>query len=378
LENTCRELLDICLRGGDWSPDLLDRALAANEGREFLSVVVERLGDLFEPRLCAVYDQLFRDVIRHIAPELVPRIRPAGTAGRLPANASYVYVLSRVTLGADVAVTSVLLDAAKRRYPEAKIVFVGPHKNYELFEADPRITHLPAPYARSGALRERLAASAALWIHDGIVLDSDSRLSQLGVLSICEPAKYFWFESRAYGGEGLGRLPDLAARWAKEILGVEGARAYVAPLASTEPKVDITVSLGVGDNTAKRLGDNFEKDLLCLLASAGGSILVDKGASEEEHRRVDAALKPGMLTHDGAFAPFAARIVTSKLFVGYDSAAGHVASASGVPLISIASGFASDRAAARWRPNGTVHTGDAQNILGGVKHVLASLRPKIC
>jgi hypothetical protein len=29
-----------------------------------------------------------------------------------------VFVLSRVTLGADVAVTSVLLDAAKRRFPK--------------------------------------------------------------------------------------------------------------------------------------------------------------------------------------------------------------------------------------------------------------------
>jgi hypothetical protein len=375
LENTCSELLDICLRGGQWSTDLLDRALAVNEGREFLSVVVERLGDLFEPPLCSVYDRLFRDLIRHIAPELVPRIRPMGAAGRLPVDASRIYVLSRVTLGADVAVTSVLLDAAKRRYPEAEIFFVGPRKNYELLEADTRIAHLPAPYARSGALRERLAASAALWIEDGIVLDSDSRLSQLGALSVCKRANYFWFESRAYGGDGLGRLPDLASQWAQEVLGVQGARAYAAPLASAEPKVDITVSLGVGDNPAKRLGDNFEKELLCLLASTGASILVDKGGSEEERQRVEAALQPGMLTHDGAFAPFASRIITSKLFVGYDSAAGHVASACGVPLISIASGFASDRAAARWRPNGIILTGDAENVLGGVKRVLASLRP---
>jgi ADP-heptose:LPS heptosyltransferase len=272
-------------------------------------------------------------------------------------------------------VTSVLLDAAKRRYPEAEIIFVGPRKNYELFEADPRIAHLPAPYARSGALRERLAASAALWIEDGIVLDSDSRLSQLGVLSVCEEANYFRFESRACGGEGLGRLPDLASQWVQEILGEEGARAYAAPLASADPKVDITVSLGVGDNPAKRLGDNFEKELLCRLASTGASILVDKGGSEEERQRVEAALQPGMLTHDGAFAPFASRIITSKLFVGYDSAAGHVASACDVPLISIVSGFASERAAARWRPKGTVLSGDAENILGGVKRVLTSLRP---
>jgi ADP-heptose:LPS heptosyltransferase len=61
-----------------------------------------------------------------------------------------------------------------------------------------------------------------------------------------------------------------------------------------------------------------------------------------------------MRTHDGAFAPFAAQIARSKLFVGYDSAGGHVASACGVPLISIAKGFVSERMAARWRPNGIV------------------------
>lgn len=377
MENTCNELLDICLRGGEWSPDLLDRALAVKEGRAFLSIVVERLGDLFEARLCDVYDRLFRDVIHRIAPELVPRIRTAGPGSRLAADAGRVYVLSRVTLGADVAVTSVLLDAAKRRYSDAQIFFVGPRKNYELFEADPRITHLPAPYARSGALRERLAASAALWIDDGIVLDSDSRLSQLGVLSLCDESRYLWFESRACGGDGLGRLPDLASAWAKEILAVEGSRPYIAPLPSTLPPADITVSLGVGDNPAKRIGGDFEKELLLLLASTGASILVDKGGSDEERQRVEAALQPGMFTHDGAFAPFAARIADSKLFVGYDSAAGHVASACGVPLVSIASGFASGRAASRWRPNGTVLNGDAKNILGGVEHVLASLRPAI-
>jgi ADP-heptose:LPS heptosyltransferase len=91
-----------------------------------------------------------------------------------------VYVLSRITLGADVAVTSVLLDAAKRRYPDAEIVFVAPRKNYELFQADPRVRHLPAPYPRGGMLMERLRASASLWFDDGPVIDPDSRLTQLG------------------------------------------------------------------------------------------------------------------------------------------------------------------------------------------------------
>ncbi len=354
--NTCNELLEYCLRGEPWPDDLLRRALAVDDGRAFLSVVVERLGDLFEPKLCHTYDRLFTEAILLTARELVPRIRKSTSPAAPPLSASRVYVLSRITLGADVAVTSVLMDAAKRRYSNAEILFVGPRKSYELFEADPRIKHHPAPYARSGALKDRLQASASLWFEDGIVIDPDSRLSQLGLISVCEEYNYFHFPSRAYGGDSYDPLPTLAARWAREVFGIEGARPYVVPLTSPEPPSDITISLGVGENDAKRLSDEQERHLLAALAEAGASILVDKGGSAEERERVERALLPGMRTHDGPFAPFASQIARSKLFVGYDSAGGHVASASGVPLISIAKGFVSERMAARWRPNGIVLT----------------------
>jgi hypothetical protein len=353
LGNTCKELLEYCLRGEQWPDDLFGRALAIDDGRAFLSIVVERLGDLFEPRLCETYDRLFTQAILRTTPELALRMRePAEHA--VPDITSRVYVLSRVTLGADVAVTSVLLDAAKRRYPNAEIVFVGPQKSYELFEADSRVTHRLAPYARSGALKDRLRASANLWLDDGIVIDPDSRLSQLGLLSVCDEHNYFHFPSRAYGGEGTQPLAKLAAKWAHQVFGVEGAKSYVAPMHSAEPPADITISLGVGENDSKRLNDAQERDLLRTLADTGASILIDKGGSTEERERVERVLLPGMRTHEGTFAPFAAQIATSKLFVGYDSAGGHVASACGVPLISIAKGFVSERMAARWRPDGMV------------------------
>ncbi|HTD43178.1 MAG TPA: hypothetical protein VK687_03315 [Bryobacteraceae bacterium] len=359
MENICSELLEYCLRGEPWPDELLDRALAVDQGRALLSIVVERLGDLFEPRLCDTYERLFTQVIERVCPDLRRRIRRANKPCAPPRSADRVYVLSRVTLGADVAVTSVLMDAAKRRYPNAELVFVGPRKSYELFEADARVRHRPAPYARSGTLVERLRASAALRLEDGIVIDSDSRLTQLGLISVCDERDYFFFPSRAYPGE---RLPDIAATWALEVFGVEGARPYIAPLPSTEPPADITVSLGVGENPAKRVDDDFERELLHRLVGTGASVLVDKGGSAEEHERVERALLPGIRAHDGAFAPFAAQIARSKLYVGYDSAGGHVASACGIPLISIARGFVSERAAARWRPQGFVVDGDVGQV----------------
>jgi hypothetical protein len=375
LENTCRELLDRCLTGLVWSADLLDRALAVDDGREFLSVVVERLADLFEPRLCDIYVDLFTDVIEVAAPQLVPRTRRLTTFPPSPESTDRVYFLSRVTLGADVAITSVLMDAAKKRYPDAEVLFVGPQKNYELFAADARVKHFPAPYSRGGSLKDRLAATAALWIENGIVIDPDSRLTQLGMITVCPAENYHFFNSRASGKDGNDRLPDLAAQWAKGVFGVENAKPYVAPSPVSGPAAEITVSLGVGENTAKRVDDQFETELLRLLGESGESVLVDLGGSDEERARVTKALQPGMRTHDGAFAPFAAEIVRSKLFVGYDSAAGHVASASGVPVISIARGFANERMAARWRPLGDVVKGNDPDILSQIKALLSKHRP---
>lgn len=369
-ESTCSGLLDRCLRGEPWGEAQLRAAIDEDQGRAFLSIVVERLGDLFEPRLCDVYAELFPRVIQLTYPELLPRVRRAKPPGRAPDSVERIYVLSRVTLGADVAVTSVVLDAAKKRYPDAEILFVGPRKNYELFEADPRVQYFAAPYPRSSSLRDRLAASAALWIEDGLVIDPDSRLSQLGLIRVCDDANYLFFDSRSYGGDGMDRLPDLAAQWARETLGVEHASPYIASAPIAGEPVDITVSLGVGENLNKRIGGDFERQLLRELAATGASILVDKGAGAEERARVESALQPGVRTHDGAFAPFAAQIARSRLFVGYDSAGGHVASAAGVPVISIATGFASERMLARWRPLGTVIRGDSADVLGEVRRTL--------
>jgi ADP-heptose:LPS heptosyltransferase len=372
---SCAELLDCCLGGRLWTPALLDRAILADEGRTLLSVVVERLGDLFEPRLCETYDRLFTETIARVAPDLMPRVRPAPAAALPPENPGNIYVLSRVTLGADIAVTSVLMDAVKQRYPNAQIHFVGSRKSFELFEADERIRHFPAPYARSGSLAERLRASASLWFDHGMVLDPDSRLTQLGLIRVCNDRNYFFFPSRSFGGGSDDRLPDLAARWAHDVFAVKNVKPYIAPLAVNGSPADIAVSLGVGENGAKRIGDTFERDLLQALSDTGASVLVDKGGSEEESARVERALPPGMRTHDGAFAAFAAQIARSKLFVGYDSAGGHVASACGVPLISIAKGFVSARSAARWRPKGVIIDGGSTNALEAVKAALQQFEP---
>jgi ADP-heptose:LPS heptosyltransferase len=271
-----------------------------------------------------------------------------------------VFVLSRVTLGADVAVTSVLLDAAKQRFPNAQIVFVGPPKNYELFAADPRISHAAISYVR-GTLQDRLAVhpdlEALLSPDDALVIDSDSRLTQLGLLPVCSEDRYHLFESRAYGGVTEASLPQLAAAWAEETFGVTGAKPYIALAGEPAHRGVIAISFGVGENPAKRIPDPFEEDLLALLAESGAEICIDKGAGGEEAARVEHAVaRSGVRATfwEGSFAGFAAIIAAARLYVGYDSAGQHVASATGVPLVSIFAGFPSPRMFHRWRPNGNV------------------------
>jgi ADP-heptose:LPS heptosyltransferase len=364
-----QQLLVCCLEGERWPDGLLDKLVTPDCSDALFRVVVERLADLFEPRLCEVYAEMFSRVLARAtgeleAAELVSRYGDVRKPRPIAIEPKIVFVLSRVTLGADVAITSVLLDAAKRRFPNARIVLVGSRKSWELFAGDPRIEHAPVTYLRSGSVRERLASWPELkelfGSRDSIVIDPDSRLTQLGLLPVCPDDRYRFFESRAYGGDGHNALPELAALWARATLEVEGIAPWIAPAQSTEipGRPLITMSFGVGENQAKRIADPFEERLVQRAAQSGAYLLIDQGAGGEEAGRVERAIARSGAPPErvrsflGPFAAFASAIAQSDLYIGYDSAGQHVAAACGVPLISIFAGFPSPRFLARWRPWG--------------------------
>ena len=384
-----QEILDACLRERTWPArtldDLIERALddedpftATAATRALFGIVIEKLGDLFEPALCDVYARLFAYVISRALPEynardLLIRYGHIRQVRRFSGGqVDRVFVLSRVTLGADIAVTSVALAAAKLRFPEAEICLVGPAKNAELFAADPRITPISVMYGRSSLLRDRLLAAAELRIAvdelGSIVIDPDSRLTQLGLIPVCDDSRYYFFESRAYGGELEATLPQLTAAWLSEVFDVDSVRAYVAPLRQ-DKIAPVTVSWGVGENANKRIGDSFEHDVLAALLDKGYSVLLDRGAGGEEAARVDALVQrlgsPERLhIHEGSYASFASHILQSRLYVGYDSAGQHVAAAGDIPLVSIFNGYACERMLSRWRPvsdSARVIAADADN-----------------
>ena len=362
-DGLARELLRHCLDGTPWPEELLDHLLEGERSISLLRIVIERLADLFEPRLCRVYAELMSEAISRIiptlhAPHLVERYQRVSKPRMLdrnPASIANVFVLSRVTLGADVAITSVILDAAKKKLPHSAIYFVGPVKSWELFAGDSQLKCLPMVYGRGGTLQDRLAIwpalSESVSLPNSIIIDPDSRLTQLGLLPICREEDYYFFESRSYGGHRSDSLTTLAQHWVAETFGVRDARPYICPGLEAAP-VATTVSFGVGENPAKRIDDAFEREVLKILPQP---ILIDKGAGGEEAERVERAVaKAGVPDRfwEGSFAGFAAHIARSKLYLGYDSAGGHVAAACGVPLVSIFAGFASERMLQRWQPTG--------------------------
>jgi hypothetical protein len=368
LENTsvellAQELLAHCLESRPWPEHLLENLLTQGGDGALFRVVVERLADLFEPRLCRVYAELFSEVIakrtglhaEHLCARY-ERIRKPRVFDRDPLSIENVFVLSRVTLGADVAITSVILDAAKQRFPNAAIWFAGPKKSWELFAADPRLKHLPIAYGRGGTIDERLSVwpqlREATCLLNSIVIDPDSRLTQLGLLPICREEDYYFFESRSYEAESGDPLTVLATRWVENTFGVSHVHPYISTQFSGV-EFATTVSIGVGENPAKRVPDPFEEELLRRLPRP---ILIDKGAGGEEAERVERAVSNagsnGITMWDGSFAGFAAHIQRSKLYVGYDSAGGHVAATCGVPMIGVFAGEVCERMFQRWRPSG--------------------------
>ena len=395
-------------------------------------LIVEALGDRFEPIACALYIHFFSRVIdycrclpqgRRLDDRLsafglkneedvlrrAERIRGASLPPDHPtAKVKKVLVLSRVTLGADVAVTSVVLSRMKRVFENAEILLVGSAKPASLFASDPRVGVLRFEYDRAASLLERLTSWAQLAEVVGaevkdlaseeyVVVDPDSRLTQLGLLPITkDDASYYFFESRSYQSPGAESLAQLTGRWLSDLFGDAEQTDY--PYVSLSPDDrDLgslarrtaggrlaAVNLGVGDNPAKRRDDSFEERLLFALLKAGYTVLLDRGAGEQEIERATqltdrlqsagkvigsitatGCLPGDVITWQGSLSGFGGLIAAADLYVGYDSAGGHLAAALGVEGIDIFVGAACNRMVARWQPWGprpagvvAVHEGD--------------------
>ncbi len=354
-----------------------DRELAVAAAKALIRTVVEEMSDRFSPELSGCYVEIFTRAIAsvmHSFSDGFLRQRYADLCGS-PARAlaggppENVIVLSRITLGADIAVTSVFLNALRRRFPGATLWFAGSAKNFELFTGLPNVRHWPIAYPRAGTLAERFSVVRGL---DGAfddpgtwLMDPDSRITQLGLLPAAPLRSTLFFESRSAAPESSESLSAIASGWCAEHLGIADSRPEIALGSPDRLSGDasagrggICVSLGVGNNEAKRLSGRFEAQLLRTLADTGRRLWIDSGAGDEEAEAVHTAVAasgaaPGRVEIlRGSFADFCRVIQTAGLYVGYDSAGQHAAAAMGVPAITLFKGFANERMLHRWQPRG--------------------------
>lgn len=388
------------LLAGEKVPDaacdlLVERAVscdpleAKEASRQLFRDIVEPLADRFEPQFSTRYVQFFTAVLERLEgrPEFqrfndrlsASRSREKSAELPTPASPRRCLVLSRVTLGADVAVTSVVLDGLKQAYPDAALTLACGAKTAALFEGDERLSFLPIEYLRGGTLLERLEAWVELseqietWAGDAVeeclLVDPDSRLTQLGLLPAAPAGvKEVAFDSRAYGGAGADSIAALTSRWMTETFGVQGALPFVAPsqeslaqgraLRGAAARM-ATCNWGFGGNDSKRISAGFETAVVVELLRRGWRVLLDQGSGEAES---SAALSTAMAAaasgyddlelYDGSLSGFAGVMASSDLFIGYDSAAGHIAAALGVPGIDLFRGAVSERMMQRWSPWG--------------------------
>ena len=408
--------------------------------------VVEPLADRFEPRLCDAYVELFTSVIdfcrrlpggraldrklsdfglndRQDLRRRTDRVRrPSHFDLRQAACPRRIFVLSRVTLGADIAVTSVAAAKMKRFAPEAEIILVGGGKAASFFASDSRVSHLPIDYRRGGTLFDRLNAWITLTDAIGaeidglsndeyLIVDPDSRLTQLGLLPVTgDDAGYYFLETRSFGSAGnttdtppekpapeksipASALSELTGLYLQNLFGGDaepvfpyvslpeadrdlGRRVHEAAEGVKGVKGKIAaVNLGVGSNEAKRVAGEFERELIGLLVGRGYRVLLDRGAGEEELARMDGLesllvgrgvsvsrirqdhIEPAdVMTWEGSLSAFGGLIAGADLYVGYDSAAGHLAAALGVPVITVFAGAPNGRMRERWSPWGGSRT----------------------
>ena len=395
-----------------------DCGVAREATRAIFGEIVEPWADSFEPDLAVRYVAFMCEAVFAPGSPIVSTLHDLGL--RTPAELRRRYervrrcpfgpscdadavrrvvVLSRVTLGADIAVTGTVIDSVRRLCPGAGVSFVGPGKNADLLASGRSIEPKILSYDRQSTLGSRLATwpavrelvsecIAGLPSQEWIVLDPDSRLTQLGLLPVAPDQGYYHFESRSAPVDNPAPLSELAAQWSlgsralSELdasdprparrVAVNGKSYAMAdhPVRASPGPV-AAVSFGVGGREAKRLGGKFEDDLLELLRQAGYRIILDYGAGDDEERLTDERIgafagsvapldeftdrlegPANLNTWKGSLHGFGRWVAEADVFIGYDSAAAHLAAALAVPVIEVFAGAPSALMRKRWTPSG--------------------------
>ena len=420
--------------------------IAESATRTLFGSLIERLADSFDPEGVSLYNRLFSQLaqIWRSHPrssfldldlgklgllseeDMLSRAESLRSVSKLARDRTEaiqrVLVLSRVTLGADVAITSVILERFKQLLPDVEIFLLAGGKSRELFGGDCRVHIEEIGYRRGGTTIERLLAwgdvlscvrrlTSDLRRGEYLIVDPDTRLTQLGLLPLTEfnerltPAnlEYLFFPSREYGSDTSLSLAELTCAWLNEVFAetalthprislhqadIEAARKIGSTLRGASGRQVVAINFGIGQNHLKRVTGEFEATVVASLVREGRAVVFDKGAGDEEGKRAGRVLEEvssierdghrvriielgernladvlsredldaDVLVWNGRIGMLAALIGESDLYIGYDSAGQHIAAALQVPCIDVFAGSSSPRMLDRWKPTGKAET----------------------
>jgi len=317
---------------------------------------------------------------------------------------SKIIILSRVTIGADVAITSVIIQRVTNIFPDAEIVLIGSSKLEEIYGSNPNIKIVKISYSKNKDLLSRLLvwlkvleiikSETVLYpVENTILIDPDSRLSQLGILPLFPLQNYYFFDSRSDSSLASNKsMSEMTNSWIDKIAGNKSfcypalwirklfqkrAEKFCRNLKTAGAKKIICVNFGVGNNHRKKISRNFEeKLLLTLLKEQQTVIILDKGFGEKEVadtnlivnsikkqgykvKNFDFKLKQdnetsypivnhGIIGIQCKIGEIAALISNCDEFVGYDSACQHISAALQTQCITIFAGSNNMRFIRRW------------------------------
>ena len=399
-----------------------DTKLTGSAAQALFRIIIESLCDDFEDLQTETYNRVMAQLISycrklpsgreldsrliefniHDSKGLLDRIKTIRTDGK---NLSHrqevkkILLLSRVTIGADVAITSIIIQRLARLYPDAEMVLIGGSKLDEIYGGNSRIRLQTVDYNRQGGLIERLSSwqlvlnivkqeLAACPLENIILIDPDSRLSQLGVLPMIPEQNYYFFDSRSDVSFASNMsMAQLTNSWVTKLTGQDDFRyPKVWPRSSNLTKAErlyrdikdkgarrvIAINFGVGGNQRKKVGRLLETELLLTLLREPDTVIVlDKGLGDEEVKNSNSLLeavgahgfavtnvdfgaalgsniRSGVIGVQTLIGEIAAIIARCDEYIGYDSACQHIAAAQDIPCLTIFAGSNNMRFIRRW------------------------------
>jgi len=390
--------------------------------RALFGIIIESLCDEFEDLQTDTYNRVMSQVIdfcRNLPSgaeldhrlkafeiysqndllERINRIRTDGLTLKRQRHVKKILLLSRVTIGADVAITSIIVQRMSLFFPQAEIVLIGDSKLEEIYGGNASLKIRNVPYDREGGLLERLSSWQLVLktvqeeltscpLKNTILIDPDSRLSQLGVLPIIHQDHYCFFDSRSHKSyDSNMSMAELTNAWIDRVTGetdlhcprvwlhpsnVQKATIFCDKLKRNGARHIIAINFGVGGNPRKKVGRHFEQNLLLSLLQEPQTVIVlDKGFGKEELTYADSLInavkEQGFSVQSAPFSPdfkaelnwgvvglqtrigeIASIIAKCDEFIGYDSACQHIAAALETPCLTIFAGSNNRRFIRRW------------------------------